>query len=335
MRNSVLSNQLYILKFYAICCVALAHSCFDKVPCNSWVFALSKISALGVFIFFILSGYFFHIKENFWKKKINLLFLPWLLNALIMYGYSCWHNAYSFTAKGFINYFVGNGTYLWFLTTLVLCYAFCYFYKKFPKLLISFIILNFVSIFLTVYGILPNNISPKKWFFAYINPYLNIFNWLGFFAFGILLQNGGLEKWMYLSKKYFLIILAAYIGLIYLAYHFDYGFIYWTYFTIPQILLGVSVFFALCQSKVTQWRGISSVLIKAGAATLSLYLYHMMIIGKIFVSAPFLQQSMILSILRPVICVLLLWAVLSAGYFISKKIKFNKIYVLLLGFPKY
>ncbi len=332
--NNLISKQIYILKFYAICCVALAHSYFTEIDVNSLIFVLDKISRLGVFIFFILSGYFFHPKKGFWKKKIITVLIPWIVCAFIMYGYQCFKHSQIFTIKGLLNYFVGNGTFLYFLTILMLCYMLCYFYKKYFWIVPFFILFTISSVFLTALNILPHEVFSQQWFFSYLNPYLNIFNWIGFFCLGIVLQEK--EKLVQLfefARNHWISLFAVYAAMLFVAYKYEYGFVYWTSFAIPNILLGVPVFIALSQIPLYKLRYLELTFVKMGTITLPIYMYHETIINKILVIPSFLKTNIIAALIRPCLCVLIIGGLLLLGSYILKKFnsKLNHIYCVIFG----
>ena len=305
--NNILSKQTYILKFYAICLVALVHSYFKAIDINSLVFVLTKISCVGVFIFFILSGYFFHPKKGFWKKKLLAIIVPWCICAIIMYGYQCFHHNQIFTAKGVINYFVGNGSFLYFLSMLMACYGLCYFYKKFFWIIFCFMGATVISVFLTSLDILPHSVFSQRWFFTYLNPYLNVFNWIGFFSIGILIQQTDkLGQLFQISRKYWYFLLLLYSLILFISYQYEYGFVYWTSLAIPNILLVTLIFMALAQIPLYRLKYLELVCVKMGAITLPIYMYHETIINKILVWPAWLRGNIVAALARPCLCVLII-----------------------------
>ena len=317
--------SLYYLKAFAIISVALAHSCYTQLPHIDMGLFLERLSRVGVFIFFFLAGYFFKPQKNFWKKKFTRLFIPWLLAAVWMYSYPKILHHQVWFLKGCINYFIGNGSYLYFLTILCACYILCWYYNKFHKLLFVYIALNIISILLTAAGVFPQEVYAERWFFSYFNPYLNIFNWIGIFAFGIFMQSSNrLSRVQTKFYKYRYVAFPLAIILIIMANIFDISAAYWSYFALPLELLITFVLLGL-SAGLTQ----KKFLLFIGKNTLPIYLYHLMIIGNLC----FFPNYFLVAILRPVVCVLICAVLFYIGQNICGKIslKFKNIFNILLG----
>jgi hypothetical protein len=309
----------------AIVSVALAHSCYTHLQNADIVSFFDRLARIGVFIFFFLAGYFFHPKQDFWKKKIIRLVIPWIIAATWMYSFPKILHHQPWSLYGYINYFLGNGTYLYFLTMLCCCYALCWNYKKWNKIIYLYIVANIISIILTACNILPQQVDAKRWFFSYLNPYLNIFNWIGIFSFGIVMQvENRLERVQNIFCKYWYLFLPMIVLLIFVANKLDINTYYWSYWALP---LETLVTFLLL--------GISSLppknkyFIFIGKNTLPIYLYHFMLIGNLC----FVPSSYILAIIRPFICVLICAILFYIGQIVLKKVSFKLeyFYNILLG----
>lgn len=76
----------------------------------------------------------------------------------------------------------------------MMCYLIYWKAYKSKTLCIISVFLTITSLLLTAFGRLPAVVDTDKWAFTYLNPYLNVFNWIGMFALGILAKNGKLEE---------------------------------------------------------------------------------------------------------------------------------------------
>ncbi len=218
-----------------------------------------KLTCFGVVGFFIISGYFYKRKKgdifSFWKKKINSIIIPWIFCSLITYTISFINN-WSFI--GYIRWILGIGTWYYYITILLVCMIIFKFVNRKP-LLIIIIALNGVSLLLEQIGADVLNL--------FTTPYLNIFNWMGFFALGILLQNG-----LNIGKKVVVICLigclftGVYIHLYDMSEYFN------IFSAINSVCL-VAIFYKI-SSKLIKIKKLA----KLGKNTYTIYLLHMQIV---------------------------------------------------------
>ncbi len=261
------SNSMYVLKFWAIVSVICAHS--GVAACSNPIIArcLYNFSAVGVCIFFLLSGYFFHVKDSFSafaKKKEIGIGAPWLVAATLTY-------CIRFVGKGFyvdvfeyINYLFGNGSLYYYLTVLMLFYFTYYFLYKYKTVLYGSIVLSIVSIFLTAFEVIS------------LYPYLNPFNWCGFFATGILLQNVSLEK---VSKGQHAIIVSV-CGVVWLTLTLlgmNTGYYWFPLSLVNEVLLIGALFSVSCLIGGVVGKGLAEV----GKLTFPIYLYHLPLVWQL------------------------------------------------------
>ena len=176
-----ISNTLYVIKAFAILSVITAHMTFsESYPVAEIV--RTSLGQIGVVIFFVVAGYFYSRTKGdniqFWQRKIKTLIIPWLIFSTLVFLLSSFvfgdPNNLLF---GFIKNYFGIGTVYWYMTVLtIMLFVFKYLNKS--AFLYSCIVISLISIFLSILGIID--------YYLVINQYLNVFNWIGFFAFGIL-----------------------------------------------------------------------------------------------------------------------------------------------------
>lgn len=178
-----ISKTLYVMKAFAILSVIMAHMTFSETYHIAEIIRVS-LGQIGVVIFFISSGYFYSRKpddsKEFWYKKAKFLLIPWFIFSTIVFILSNFvfskpHNL----LVGFIKNFFGIGTVYWYMTVLVIMlFLFRYINKDIS--LVLCIGVSIISIFLSALGIIDYSVD--------LNQYVNIFNWIGFFALGVLLR---------------------------------------------------------------------------------------------------------------------------------------------------
>lgn len=178
------SKKIYVLKAFAILSVICAHM---KLPLNMGDAGgiankfIGVYGTLGVVVFFVCAGYYYHREKGdticFWKKKIRMIMIPWLLWSIItnlIGNFLKWH---TITLQGQCAWTVGLGTWYYFLSVLLICFVVFKFKENklwFTVLIISSMVSNIFSI-MGIWGISD-----------YMTPYLNPLNWFFFFAIGIL-----------------------------------------------------------------------------------------------------------------------------------------------------
>ena len=316
-----ISNIFTTARIYALISIVCAHIYFaDSVV--SAVF--SRVGTVGVITFLMMSGFFYRPKKfksfsAMIKKKLLTVVIPWIILGTLtwLYNFLLSNN----TSNWFIRYFkwiIGNGSYLYYLTVLFVC--FLIFYKHNKITLIIVIMLNIVSIILTAMGLLNNILMLIG-----INNYLNLFNWIGFFSLGILLQDIKEKQILaFLHRTRFVFIILFNAVLVTLVIFSTIKVTYFSFIAIPFELLGVLAIMGVSTFNLTKikcFRIISNY-------SFTIYLIHMVVMGILDV---FFEINIILTILSPVLiiiaCSLILWSVL----FVAKKIKLEKFARLILG----
>jgi hypothetical protein len=241
----------------------------------------------------------------FFKKKITTIVIPWIITGTVVFlvgnlGFFNW-----------INWIVGNGTYLWFLTMLVCSYFFFYYIKDNKNLLFFAIILNLTSLIMTCFGYLN---SITEYAGITINNYLNIFNWIGFFALGILSQKGLVRFITFLRSNIIIIFVLFLIALSVSVYMEP---LYAGYFSKLAIILALSTL-KLFDKKI---------ILSISSFVFTIYLTHFLF----FPIKRILRNTMIFELIHPIVILIVNYLVLLLGMWVSKKIGLESMYRLCLG----
>ena len=178
-----------------------------------------SLGQIGVIIFFITSGYFYKRKPNdnktFWKKKIRNLIIPWLLFSTIVFTLSefVFGDPDNIFVDFFKNFF-GIGTVYWYMTIITVLMLFFYRIADNDKLLYMCIGITIISFLLSALGVIKYTTN--------CNQYLNVFNWVGFFAVGILMRKKALFEKI-INKRILLVSFVALVVFIIIAVEREIG----------------------------------------------------------------------------------------------------------------
>ncbi|KQS48660.1 hypothetical protein ASG38_05850 [Flavobacterium sp. Leaf359] len=307
------SEIFNVAKVFFILSVILAHS---RVNDSSFYSAIAeRLGCLGVITFFFISGYFFNISKygvlGFFKKKITSIFIPWLFLGTLVFVFS----DYPKSLNSWLNWIIGNGTYLYYLTILIFCYLlFSFFNKKGASYF--FIISTIISLFLTSFDFF-GYLDPYK-----INNYLNPFNWIGFFSLGHIMKNRviGLIPFLNKNAPY---ILFFYFIFIWISIKAEGHYGYFSKLAIPNEILGMTVIFSISSLKIFRKENF----IKISEFTFSIYLIHFLV----FPFRIFLIQNYWSQFINPIIYMLICILLIITGKFIAKKVGLTKMYNTLIG----
>ncbi len=314
------SQMFSTARIYCLISIVSAHMYFPGTFATDFLFRLGTV---GVTLFLIMAGYFYKPSKftSIWallKNKATSLCIPWLFLGSLTWLYNAILSSQFRSVSGYLKWVLGSGTYLYYMPVLLVC--FLLFYKA-PKFILWLSLpITVTSILLTASGILNSTVR-----FIGINHYLNIFNWIGFFALGMILQNIDSEKLFLFFKKFgFLNVALFLIAFTLLLVFKDVQYSYFSYIAIPYELIGCMAILSLSTMSLTKFaffRGLSNI-------SFSIYLLHMPLIGILDV---LMNVSEITRLLSPLFIIAVSFAVLFVGQFISKKIRFEKIYILLTG----
>jgi surface polysaccharide O-acyltransferase-like enzyme len=316
-----------IAKVFAILSVIFAHS---RNADYYFVGNITeRIGAVGVPVFLFISGYYFNINNSveikkFWHKKFLTILVPWVFTGSILYFYNQFKtNFINFSILNLANWLLGNGTYLWYLSVLMLCYCFMCLVRR-ELFLKIFIIINILSLILTSFGLIDYlaEILGIK-----VNNYLNVFNWIGYFSIGVIAK-GRLEDFFSFLKTKVFYIIPSYIILLFIVFLIEPnagG--YFSKLAIPMQLAGMIFIFTLSTMEIFN----KPVFHNLSDLTFSIYLTHFMV----FPIRRFFIESPIFEFLNPIIILIFNAGLLLLIRKVSKIFYMDKLYNTLLGIRDY
>lgn len=186
--NQYTNDCLYVCKVFALISIITAHTEMN-ISDGLLLLLKQRFAAIGVIVFIIMSGYFYEGKKyggfkRMLQHKGITVCIPWFVFGSISY---IWGQIHGITIPEIdlaemLCFILGYKSYLYYLTILLLCFVF--FYNTNKYVLYLAVIINAISLFMTSYGLLDSVIH-----YLGITHYLNIFNWCGFFSFGIICRN--------------------------------------------------------------------------------------------------------------------------------------------------
>lgn len=316
------SKNIYIIKAMAIFFVVCAH--VATVPSNTIymnsIFSeiLSNLGTMGVGIFYFLAGYIFRKNNKSFKKFINRKFrtiiVPWIITGSSVYIYIILRKG-TFQVEDYLNFILGNGSYLYYLSVLIFMYLF-YFKIKNKLIIIATAIISSASIIFTAYGYL-----------GFINPFLNPLNWMLYFSLGLLLDNSlELNKiFSVLSRNIYLCIFLWGINIVGHIY-FNEAMSYWSLFSIPSTIISLLLVFSFA-SKIT---GKAKNIIFIGKESFTIYLLHMPVAGMV-VNVLNKYNLYYLTLLRPFIVIFITMLFIFIYKNISKMLKVEQFSSIFIG----
>jgi len=322
---------IYLLKAFAIFSVVCAHTAVEPENCSFVVRLIVKLlsytGTLGVPLFFIISAFLFaknkHSFTVFWKIKSKTIILPWVFCETIVWLYVVLRKG-GISLVAWLKFLLGINHSTYYLTILLILYFMFWWIKKSNVGVTVCILFSAVMLITGGWG---NTIAMKlnQWT---ITPYMNLLNWMIYFASGILLQKTEkIKDLFYLSKKVFL---ASSLGLSFMmVIHFLYN-IPWSYFSqyaliniVLQILVVVGVCVRLLEYKV-EW------LLKIGEYSFSIYLLHELGTGIIVRLSTY--GGVVLIALRPIINIMFVFVGIAFMNLIFTRFrKFKNVFNMLIG----
>ena len=311
--NLDVNSYMNTAKCIAIVTVIMAHS--RNTGYYFYSNLTERIGAIGVVIFFIIAGYYFNVEKYgikfFFIKKIRSILLPWLLTGTIVYLIS-----HSFNFLDWLNWIIGNGTYLYYLSMLMLCYLFLSFFNQ--KIhIILFLLLNIISLLATSFGVI-DYLFLKYFGVIEINNYLNLFNWIGFFS------KNYIKNVMLFLKKKIIIILVTYGLFLTIGFYLEPNYSgYFSRLAIPTELFGVICIFSISTIK---WLN-NKYTYSLTELIFAIYLTHFLT----FPVRKFLIHNLFTEFVNPFIFMGVNCFLLLSGLYISRKINLEKLYCILLG----
>lgn len=305
------------LKSFAVFSIVCAHLSPISVNTHingiiSWI--LNTVGILGVPIFFFMSGYFFYNnKKGFWDffrdKLINII-IPWIFVGSLCYLF-VFYFKHDLSILGYLKFILGYGSYLYYLLVLILLYIVSFKLKNENYYLIISSFLGIISIIFTII------FSYNKF------SYINIFNWILYFNFGILLNKFKLyDNYKLFCKKYKVLFLILFLLIFNFALLRRININYWNIYGLLLIFCsGISLagFVQLIKEDV-------KVLNFIGLNSLPFYLIHMPIAGIIVRLTDF---NCFLIMLRPFLTIFITYVIIYLYRYIIKKVKLDTLSVLI------
>lgn len=319
-KTITISEIVATARIYAIVSVLCAHLSYaNSVVGDLFV----KLGTIGVVVFLISSGYYF-VPQKFdgfkalLKKKTKSICVPWIILGSLVWVYNVLLSPKFRSPLGYVKWILGNGTYLYYITVLIVCFLLCYKAKKI--FLIGLVSLNIVSVILTACGVLTPVIN-----YLHITHYLNVFNWIGFFALGMLLRRLPEEKIQGFLLKARIPVVIAFCVVVVLVMKYNHeDFTYFTYIAIPYELLGCLAVFSVSTIPLVRLNVFS----RLSESTYAIYLIHMVFIG--LLDSVF-ERHLLLQAVSPVAIVAIAFVTLAIGSVVFEKLKMQNIYCLVTG----
>ena len=271
--------------------------------------------------FFVISGFFYKRTKGdtkkYWSKKVKTVFIPWILFAIGTFALSILLNkSLEGFPLSFVKYFLGIGSLYWYMSmSIVMFVIFKYITKRWQ--LVLCVIISIVSVYLTAFHIIP--VVP------YFNQYLNLFNWIGFFAIGILLRKENLLEKL-INTKSFIISLIIVVASIIVAVLRDNE--VKSYVDVTSLF--TEVFGLVFILNLSNWLANNKLLIDIGKKSFFIYLMHIQVAGIITTRLPY---NAFFFILRPFIALAVCYIVSVVFKYLLKLLKLNK-YSFVFGLDR-
>lgn len=260
--NREQSSELYCLRGIAMYFVVCAHCTYEF---SSMQYITSILGLIGVPILFALSGFFVDVqstRRRFWEKKLFTIIIPWILWGIITYIIHSLSDK-TFSIIELLNWIMGFNTWLYFVPVLIMLLAIFRLIANHDCLIVLGIVLSITSNILTI---------NKTICFKFITPYQNPFNWMLFFAIGVLIKRKGLLDCLLQRSSIFIPVIIVSLGMVIIYLKFNSIPYYWTNLSIPFELACVII--ALYSTKVLRY---ITLLIDVGKKSYPIYFLHMQI----------------------------------------------------------
>lgn len=316
-----ISNVITVARVFALVSIVCAHIGFVGETSHFISKLYGLLGSIGVICYLICSAYYYNPKKytliGLLKNKAKSIGLPWLFLGTVGYLYNGVLSK-SLSLISYLRWMIGNGSYLYFLTILILC--FLIFYRTNNIILYCSIGVSIISLMLTACGVWTTVISALR-----ITNYLNIFNWVGVFALGMLAKQVSEEKlYNFLYKSRF-ITLALFAIAVILVCIFDIKTGYFSYIGIYFELLGTLAILGASTIRVFE----NKLFYDISNLSFTIYLIHMMVIG---IFDRLYNLNFVLQAAAVFIIIGICYGILFVGRCIIKLIKLEKHLYPLFGF---
>lgn len=318
------SERIWLLKAFAIIAVVACH-CINTIenPSRINTFAISFFDAwkgFGVPIFYLCAGFFFKANEKifmFMKRKAVSIILPWISTGTAVWLYIVLRKG-GISVYNWADYLFLRGSYLYFLTNLIIFYLVMYLAQK-HKYIYYFICMY------TVLSYIGLNLAGGDIKSVLMMPYTVLevpFIYWFYFCMGSVIRQFSLFKFVDNTRLSLLILVFILLA------------------TIDKMTIGTGMFtFVIDLTKsfclitglynlrdlLTKLR-IKDLLIYVGKISFSIYLLHMPFAGIIANMLNKSEAFAILTFVRPLIVITITIFVIE----VYKKIVRNNKYMLRL-----
>lgn len=315
-----ISQSVYIIRFIAILSVIAAH--VNIVDNSNYLSCLithiwAVLSCFGVPAFLITGGYYYHREKNdsriFWKKKLHSVIIPWVIASLVTYTVAAFLR-HSLSVVDYFKWFIGSGTFHYYMTIYVVMLVIFKFIRKTPYL-VALIIIMFGSLFLE-----QSHIYGNYGGFG-MTKYLNPLNWTGYFALGILIKKYNLEK-----KVNNWVVGVSFVALLFLSL-IECRLNELSYFSLfnplTQTFLLIFIFGlikCLFKTKFRFGKKGGGIMLFVAQNSLIIYLYHIQIVQSILNRLP---KIWLTQLIRPVLGLVIMTLLVYVASFILKRFSFG------------
>ena len=308
-----ISSTVTVARAFALISIVCAHIGFTENTPYAITKIYSAFASIGVICYLLCSAYYYNPKKytfvGLLKNKAITIGLPWIFLGTVGYLYKAIIGR-SFSVIEYLKWIIGNGSFLYFLTILILC--FLIFYRTNNIILYCAISVNIISLILTATGILVPMISA-----LHITNYLNIFNWIGVFALGMLIKQINPEKLYSFLRKSRFVAIGLFAVAVLLICIFDVKVGYFSYIGIWLELLGTLAILGISTIGILE----SKLFYDISNLSFTIYLVHMMVIG---VFDRVYNLHFILQAVSVFIIIGICYGVLFVGRWLIKLIKLDK-----------
>ncbi len=303
-------NYIYIMKGIAAFCVVCAHVFPVPDGVNIWNRVtsdyLNYMGTMGVPVFFIISGYLFEKNTKkfkvFWRGKIKSVFVPWIFCETLLWLYVVLRKGGA-TPKAWLLFIFGYQHTTYYLTVLIIMYLLFWIIKKDWELVIL-VMVSVFSMLSTGWG----------WGISFINEwtgtfYLNPFNWMCFFATGMLICRK--DSFIVLTdkaEKILPILISASVLYFGLSVAVQEEFSYFSRFALAAHVINILLFFGLAGKILKSAGRTKNILMYLGKISFSIYLLHQFIAG-ILVKATNYFDVFLVTLARPFVAIFIVAAI--------------------------
>ena len=288
------------LRIFAIFSVVSAHAgAISESASYSNTIAsalLGCIGAMGVPLFFVISGYLFAKTTNsagkFWTSRLKSVIVPWVFCETGLWLYVVLRKG-GMTFLNWLKFVMGYQSTTYFLTLLLLFYIIFWRFRKTSGILLAACVLSAIQIICTGWQIQPVARFSEMFGTLYLNP----FHFMIYFCLGILI--GYYNIWDAIVKKsaeYLPVSMVCLIIIITMHIRNDWEYTYFSRYALLNFLLSSTVIMGMAWwMQWYQWNCLDVV----GRWSYSIYLLHQFVVGLIV----YLTKSIdiwIVTLFRPV-----------------------------------